>query len=318
MRAQRTLLTLALLLAMLGLAVGEVRADAGPKPSMTFNFVYEIEPAPTIVAGEQIQCDDATCTSGKALEEAGPQGFRCTKTTCTSMAYGYRDYHRLVIEFSDGVTRESDVFEQRGFNGIYTVTVREDDLEVTPRGGLGSRIGLIVGLVAGGAVVGLLIGGLLLGLIVVVVIFITRRSKITPQGDRRPFVAAWAIAVPMLIAGVFLMPALPVTVALEGAAAGIYAGLRQYPPFTWLTLVTLGNLITQPLLWLSLMAAHGLEVPYYGALIVLEAVIWLVEGTLLYLMQHDVPPAALSFQRALILSLGLNALSFTLGLALPV
>lgn len=314
MRARRTLL----MLAMLGLAVREVRADVGPKPSMTFNFAYEIEPAPTIVAGEQIQCDDATCTSGKPLEKAGPQGFRCTETACTSMAYGYRDYHRLVIEFSDGVTRESDVFEQRGFNGIYTVTVRADDLEVTPKGGLGSRIGLIVGLVAGGAIVGLLIGGLILGLIVVVVIFITKRSKITPKGDRRPFVAAWAIAVPMLIAGVFLMPALPVTVALEGAAAGIYAGLRQYPPFLWLTLVTLGNLVTQPLLWLSLMAAHGLEVPYYGALIALEAVIWLVEGTLLYLMRHDVPPAALSFQRALILSLGLNTLSFTLGLVLPV
>ena len=110
-------------------------ADIGAKPEMTFDFVYETEEPLTIVDGEQWQCDTPSCAEPRRLEDAGPQGFRCTATECTSVAYGYSDYNRLVIEFSDGVTRESNVFETRSFNNEYRVTVRQDDLQVERTGG---------------------------------------------------------------------------------------------------------------------------------------------------------------------------------------
>lgn len=110
-------------------------ADTGPKPEMTFEFVYETAAPLTIVAGQQMQCDSPDCRDAQPLEEAGPQGFRCTQTDCRSAAYGYTTYNQLVIEFSDGVTRTSNVFERETFNNIYRVTVFADRLEIERTGG---------------------------------------------------------------------------------------------------------------------------------------------------------------------------------------
>ena len=110
-------------------------ADTGPKPEMTFEFVYETDAPLTIVAGEQIQCDLSDCSDAQPLEEAGPQRFHCTETGCQSLAYGYATYNQLVIEFSDGVTRTSNVFERRTFNNTYRVTVFPDRLEIERTGG---------------------------------------------------------------------------------------------------------------------------------------------------------------------------------------
>jgi len=119
-------LLLACLLALLPAQV--VHADVGPKPSMKFTFEFEGDSA-TIVSGQLIECDDAACASGAPLEDFGPQGFSCTEDACTSLAYGYADYFKLVIEFSDR-TRESNVFEKTAFAARYEVTVSEDALEV--------------------------------------------------------------------------------------------------------------------------------------------------------------------------------------------
>ncbi len=53
------------------------RADMGPKPSMHFEFVYEVDPAPTILSGVQFECQNADCSDAKPLGEAGPQRFGC-------------------------------------------------------------------------------------------------------------------------------------------------------------------------------------------------------------------------------------------------
>ena len=110
-------------------------ADTGPKPEMTFEFVYETADPLTIVSGEQWRCDTPDCANPRRLEEGGPQGFRCTATGCDSVAYGYTDYNYLVIEFSDGVTRQSNVFATESFNNEYRITVRESDLLVERTGG---------------------------------------------------------------------------------------------------------------------------------------------------------------------------------------
>ncbi len=122
---------------LLLLPVASARADIGPKPSMEFSFEYEIESLP-IVGGQLIECEDAACETGEPLEDAGPQGFACAANTCSSMAYGYAPYHKLVIEFEDRV-RESNVFTKRASEAYFRVTVSETALEVEEvRGGVRS------------------------------------------------------------------------------------------------------------------------------------------------------------------------------------
>ena len=119
------------------LPVASARADIGPKPSMEFSFEYEIEPVP-IVGGQLIECEDAACETGKPLETVGPQDFACTENECSSLAYGYAPYHKLIIEFEDQ-TRESNIFTKQASEASFSVTVSETGLEVEEvRGGAGS------------------------------------------------------------------------------------------------------------------------------------------------------------------------------------
>jgi hypothetical protein len=122
----RFLFLLAAVAALLPLAT--VRADAGPKPTADFEFEYQIDPI-DIVEGQLIECEDETCETGNPLEELGPQHFECTATSCSSIAYGYATYMKLVITFTDRV-RESNVFAKKAFNAAYKVTVSESSLQV--------------------------------------------------------------------------------------------------------------------------------------------------------------------------------------------
>lgn len=91
-------------------------ADTGPKPTMNFAFWQELPGEPvTITSGILYECDQSDCQDASPLEEAGPQRFTCEATTCYAMAYGFSPYHRLEIQFSDGQTRQSNVFETAGF-----------------------------------------------------------------------------------------------------------------------------------------------------------------------------------------------------------
>jgi len=114
----------------LTLAAWPARADIGPKPSMDFEFVYETPERLTIVDGEQMQCEQPDCVDAEPLEELGPQGLHCTDEACSSTSYGYATYNQLVIQFSDGVTRVSDVFSSGTMRTDYRVTVRQDSLEI--------------------------------------------------------------------------------------------------------------------------------------------------------------------------------------------
>jgi hypothetical protein len=116
------------------------RADTGPKPSMNFRFVYDVSPGLTIVSGELLECSDPSCADAAPLERLGPQGFQCGTSSCSSMAYGYAKYHRLSITFSDGQTRESNVFGKNHYQARYTVQVQENSLQVRETGGT-SQVG---------------------------------------------------------------------------------------------------------------------------------------------------------------------------------
>ena len=157
------LLLLHFLLAFL--PAGAVLADTGPKPSMDFQFRQDLAGEPlTITSGILFECDQPDCSDAAPLEDGGPQGFRCEASSCSAVAYGFAPYHQIEIEFSDGQTRQSNVFETAGFDSLYTVTIRPDDLLVEAQfsPGVFPRTGMVIaacccgllgiGLVAGAAI----------------------------------------------------------------------------------------------------------------------------------------------------------------------
>ena len=146
-------------------------ADTGPKPTMEFEFKQELPNGDVqIVSGTLYECDQPDCSDAAPLQPGGPQGLFCDPQGCRALAYGFADYHRLEIEFSDGVTRSSNIFKTAGFDSRYTVTVRPDDLLVEAEFSLGffppTGTFLLVCLCA-------LVG---LGLVIGLVIFAMRRS----------------------------------------------------------------------------------------------------------------------------------------------
>ena len=149
-------------------------ADTGPKPTMDFQFKQELTgELATITSGTLYECDQADCSDASPLEQLGPQGFRCDAENCSATAYGFAPYHQIEIQFSDGKTRESNVFQTAGFDSKYTVTVRPDDLLVEAQFSPGVFPRLAAVLIA---CVCALIG---VGLIVGLIIFLIRRSKKT-------------------------------------------------------------------------------------------------------------------------------------------
>lgn len=149
-----------------------VLADTGPKPTMEFEFKQEAGVGPvTIVSGILYECDQSDCSDAAPLQEGGPQGFFCDANGCRALAYGFATYHKIEIEFSDGTVRESNIFETAGFDSIYTVTVRPDDLLVEAQFSLGVLSPATWLIIACVCILGM--GAGLVGLI----IFLIRRSR---------------------------------------------------------------------------------------------------------------------------------------------
>ena len=169
-----TLVRALLLLSLIAfLPARSALADTGPKPSMDFQFQQEMtgEPPLTITSGILFECDQPDCSDALILEEGGPQGFRCELNSCSAVAYGFARYHQIELEFSDGTTRQSNVYETAGFDSKYMVTIRPDDLLVEARFSPGAfpRTGiLLIACICAFAGVGLIAG---------LSVFLLRRSR---------------------------------------------------------------------------------------------------------------------------------------------
>ena len=169
MKARIWMLFFLFLLSQTLIPVPTALADTGPKPSMDFTFTGE---PVSIVSGILYECEQADCSDAAPLGEFGPQRFYCDAESCGAVAYGFAPYHRIEIEFSDGQTRTSNIFETAGFDSKYTVTVRPDDLLVESQFSLGMfpRTGTFLVLCACLCTIGLLVVGL-------AIFLIRRRSK---------------------------------------------------------------------------------------------------------------------------------------------
>jgi hypothetical protein len=149
-----------------------VSADTGPKPTMEFEFESELTGEPvTIVSGILYECDQPDCSDAAPLEQLGPQGFYCEAESCRALGYGFAPFHILEIVFSDGETRQSNIFETAGFNSKYTVTIQPDNLLVEAHFSLGVLPPALLVIIT--CVCALLIGVMIIGLI----IFLVQRSR---------------------------------------------------------------------------------------------------------------------------------------------
>ena len=100
------------------------------------------------------------------------------------------------------------------------------------------------------------------------------------------------------------------TIFIEGLVVFIYAVWRTKQAGDLLIASLVANLITQSMLWLALnlFARH-----YLVTLFAAEIIIWPLESLIL----HSFPTSRMVWKEAVLLSLGMNLVSFALGWFLP-
>lgn len=307
-------LILFIILSALLIPVSPARADVGPKPSMDFEFVYEGMPPQEIISGTLLECEDAACQVPKPLEELGPQRFTCDQNACHSMAYSYAPYHKLQIEFSDGVTPESGVFQKRTFNASYTVTVSPEGM--TAKEGWGVPESLMLGLYVGIILAPVLLPVAGVAFAVLLLLYIMRgaRGRVNFGESRWLFIATWIVAVVFLLAGTLFYVSLPILVAVEALVAVIGAQLLKASKLSVFTVTLLANLVSIPLALLveNFLLRGSLPLPAAG----LWAGAWILEGLFLFLAQRRELGLARAFGLALVMNLaGLAAAALLPGMA---
>jgi len=129
-RLARSLLAAGALAIAAGSA-GSARADAGPKPSMTFAFTFA-KAGQSIRTGVLLTCEDTACSTPEPLAREGPQGFDCQPQSCFARAYGFKPYAMLDLTMSDGRTLKSNVFNTQTLLGKFKVAVGAGSLDVQP------------------------------------------------------------------------------------------------------------------------------------------------------------------------------------------
>jgi hypothetical protein len=117
------LLFVPLLLVLLFIPSIRAQADTGPHPTMDFQLAWNI-PRGTVLEAALYDCADATCV--EPVKVPGP--FTCSVESCW-YNYGSEGFYKLVIVFDDR-TRESNIFEKRGFEAEFVTEVNADDLHV--------------------------------------------------------------------------------------------------------------------------------------------------------------------------------------------
>jgi hypothetical protein len=269
-----------------------------------------MSPAPSIVSGIQEECGQADCSDAKPLMEGGPQRFTCTAVDCSSLAYSYSDYHRLKITFSDGVTRQSNVFGKKFFYATYKIAVRENDLQVDEQmGEIAPFFSWMWILLCGGLI---LIAGFLLSVVLLLAIAARAREF---KNSRLLYIAAWLVSLPTTVILLLASPMLGgllFNLAIEMALAAVYAIWRKRSLALILTVVYMMNLLTAPVF---IVIFGGVFFPgKSGILWILgtELFIWLVEAGFLALALRK----EARFWEAALLSLALNAITFGAGLLL--
>jgi hypothetical protein len=114
----------------------------------------------------------------------------------------------------------------------------------------------------------------------------TRRGITSFKDAEGLYKATWIIAIPLVIAGTLISFTFLATLLVETAVGLLYSIFRKLPKVRLLTIILLANLITQPLLWLVLASTEGMGITF-RVMVILEILIWLVEGLILFFTMRD-------------------------------
>jgi hypothetical protein len=165
---KKILILILVLLVLLPLKT--VSADA-PPPSMDFEFYPQTPGAmPTILSGTLYGCEGSDC------QNPIPIPISCDDSTCRAN-WGYSS-NRLEVRFSDGKTRQSNVFQSTLAHTVYKVTIRPDDLLVETQSTSGYQSGAGVLYLLAVVCVGLACGlACILVLAILLILFLVRRSR---------------------------------------------------------------------------------------------------------------------------------------------
>ena len=161
---KKILILIAILLIFLPFRM--VSADA-PPPSMDFEFYPQTSGATlTILSATLYGCEGTDC------QNPIPIPISCGDNTCHANA-GYSS-NRLEVRFSDGKTRQSNVFQSSFAHTVYKVTIRPDDLlvETQSTSGYQSGAGMLYLLTAICVVL-----ACILVLVILLILFLIRRSR---------------------------------------------------------------------------------------------------------------------------------------------
>jgi hypothetical protein len=283
------------------------RADTGPKPTMKFDIVYEISPAPSIVSAILEECSDSECSESAPFHQGGPAHFSCSGGGCDSLAYSYSEYQRLKFSFSDGKTRLSNVFTKRNFYARYEVAVRESDLLVTEQAGEIAPFFSVYWLILCAGV--LLAVGFLVSIILLFVVALRGRGY---EEGRKLYIAAWIVSLPtaaiLLLVSIFT--GMIWLLAAETAIAFVYAAWRKRSMALVLTVVLLLAMATLPVF--AVILGGVLNPGTTGAAWVIGTVVvlWLLDAGFLAVALRR----SARLMEALLFGLVLNVPAFVLGL----
>ena len=105
-------------------------ADLGPKPTMSFKWKEKgkVEAASLRL----LQCKEESCNGAEPLQDAGPQGFRCSEIDCFAMAYGFSEFQQIVGK-AGGKEVRSNVFKPQGMESKFELTVKDGKIIVSVR-----------------------------------------------------------------------------------------------------------------------------------------------------------------------------------------
>ena len=155
-----------ILILLILLPFGKVSADA-PPPSMDFEFYPQTSGATiTILSATLYGCEGPDCQNPMQIP------ISCGDSNCHANA-GYSS-NRLEVRFSDGKTRQSNVFQSTSAHTVYKVTIRPDDLLVETQSTSGYQSGSAVFELF--LIICICLTGILV-MVVLLIIFLRRRLR---------------------------------------------------------------------------------------------------------------------------------------------
>jgi len=110
-------------------------AEISPSPKIIYQFNFQTS-APLAINpddSEELQCEDNQCINSAPLAKYGIQKLYCTQQSCFAYAYKFEPYQKLIIGFSDGKKRQTQIFKTpQATRSTVQINVNADDMQAIP------------------------------------------------------------------------------------------------------------------------------------------------------------------------------------------